>query len=76
MFKVAFWFDAPVEYSGGLNYVKNLLYALSLVNDGSVRPYVFFGADVPADVEDAILRVCHGRQNAVTPTRNCAMDRP
>ena len=52
MFKVAFWFDAPVEYSGGLNYVKNLLYALSLVNDGSVRPYVFFGADVPADVED------------------------
>ena len=51
MIKVAFWFDAPVEYSGGLNYIKNLLYALSLVNDGSVRPYVFFSADIPADVE-------------------------
>ena len=51
MLKVGFWFDAPIEYSGGLNYVKNLLYALSLVNDGSVRPYVFFSADVPPDVE-------------------------
>jgi glycosyltransferase involved in cell wall biosynthesis len=51
MVKVAFWFDAPVEYTGGLNYIKNLLYALSLVNDGSVRPYVFFSADVPAEVE-------------------------
>lgn len=51
MLKVAFWFDAPIEYSGGLNYVKNLLYAISLANDGSVRPYVFFSADVPPDVE-------------------------
>jgi glycosyltransferase involved in cell wall biosynthesis len=51
MVKVAFWFDAPVEYSGGLNYIKNLLYALSLVNDGSVRPYVFFSADIPANIE-------------------------
>jgi glycosyltransferase involved in cell wall biosynthesis len=48
---VAFWFDAPVEYSGGLNYIKNLLYALSLVNDGSVRPHVFFASDVPASIE-------------------------
>lgn len=51
MVKVAFWFDAPVDYSGGLNYINNLLYAVSLVNDGSVRPYVFFSADVPASIE-------------------------
>jgi glycosyltransferase involved in cell wall biosynthesis len=51
MIRVAFWFDAPVEYSGGLNYIKNLLYALSLVNDGSVQPYVFFSRDVPRDLE-------------------------
>jgi glycosyltransferase involved in cell wall biosynthesis len=51
MVKVGFWFDAPVEYSGGLNYIKNLLYALSLVNDGSVRPHVFFAADIPASIE-------------------------
>lgn len=51
MVKVGFLFDAPLEYSGGLNYIKNLLYALSLVNDGSIRPYVFFPADVPPDVE-------------------------
>jgi glycosyltransferase involved in cell wall biosynthesis len=49
--KVAFWFDAPIEYSGGLNYIKNLLYALSLVNDGSVKPYVFFPSNILDSVE-------------------------
>lgn len=51
MTKVAFWFDAPIEYSGGLNYIKNLLYALSLVNPGAVQPYVFFPTSVPDSVE-------------------------
>ncbi|MDZ5456527.1 glycosyltransferase family 4 protein [Azohydromonas lata] len=50
MVKVAFWFDAPLQYTGGLNYIKNLLHALSLVNDGSVQPYVFFTHDVPDDI--------------------------
>lgn len=56
MVKVGFWFDAPIEYSGGLNYLKNLLYALSIVNDGSVQPYVFFSSDVPPDVEAQFSR--------------------
>lgn len=51
LIKVGFWFDAPVEYSGGLNYIKNLLYALTLVNDGSVRPYIFFPDNFPANIE-------------------------
>ena len=51
MVKVAFWFDAPLGYSGGLNYIKNLLHALSLVNDGSVQPCIFFAQDVPDDIE-------------------------
>jgi glycosyltransferase involved in cell wall biosynthesis len=51
MTKVAFWFDAPIEYSGGLNYIKNLLYAISLVNDGTVQLYVFFPSNLPASIE-------------------------
>lgn len=51
MLKVAFWFDAPLGYSGGLNYLKNLLHALSLVNDGSVQPSIFFAQDVPDEIE-------------------------
>ena len=51
MVKVAFWFDAPIEYTGGLNYIKNLLHALSLVNDGSVQPYLFFANDVTDELE-------------------------
>jgi glycosyltransferase involved in cell wall biosynthesis len=49
--KVAFWFDAPIEYSGGLNYIKNLLYAVSMVNDGNVQAYVFFPQNMPDRVE-------------------------
>jgi len=49
--KVAFWFDASIEYSGGLNYIKNLLYALSLVNDGEIQAYVFFPHDLPQKIE-------------------------
>lgn len=43
MINVAFWYDRPLEYTGGLNYVKNLLYAISLANDGRIRPYLFIG---------------------------------
>jgi hypothetical protein len=56
MVKVAFWFDAPVEYSGGLNYIKNLLHALSQVNDDSVHPYVFFSNDTPTNIEAQFAR--------------------
>lgn len=52
MKRIAFWFDAQIAYSGGLNYISNLLHALSLVNDRQVDPYVFFAADVP----DAVVR--------------------
>ena len=51
MTKVAFWFDAPIEYSGGLNYIKNLLYAVSLVNRDDVHFYVFFPRNIPDSVE-------------------------
>lgn len=51
MTRVGFWFDAPFEYSGGLNYIRNLLYALAQANDGSVRPYVFFASNVPPAIE-------------------------
>jgi glycosyltransferase involved in cell wall biosynthesis len=39
-----------VAYSGGLNYIANLLYALSVVNREDVEPYVFFATDVPVEV--------------------------
>jgi len=51
MVKVAIWFDAPAEYSGGINYIKNVLYALSLVNDGSIHPYIFFSSDISEHIE-------------------------
>jgi hypothetical protein len=46
LIRVAFWFDRPIAYTGGLNYVKNLLYAVSQVNNGRVDPYIFFSAAI------------------------------
>ena len=46
MIRVAFWFDRPIAYTGGLNYMKNLLYAVSQVNNGRVDPYIFFSAGI------------------------------
>lgn len=51
MVTVGFWFDAPYDYAGGLNYLHNLMFALAQVNDGSIRPVIFFGGDVPAKIE-------------------------
>ncbi|MGE4239662.1 glycosyltransferase family 4 protein [Ramlibacter sp.] len=55
MIKIGFWFDAPFEYTGGLNYIRNLLHALAQVDDGSFRPYVFFAADLPTAIEQQFL---------------------
>jgi glycosyltransferase involved in cell wall biosynthesis len=46
LIRVAFWFDRPIAYTGGLNYIKNLLYALSLVNHGRIDPYIFLSAGI------------------------------
>lgn len=54
--KVAFWFDAPAEYSGGLNYISNLLYAISLVNNDTVSPHVFFSSNISPDIEAQFSR--------------------
>ena len=57
MVKVAFWFDAPINYSGGVNYVSNLLYALSVVNSNDIEPFVFISTDVPDTILDRFSRL-------------------
>jgi glycosyltransferase involved in cell wall biosynthesis len=50
LIKVAFWYDRPAAYSGGLNYLRNLLYALSRVEGCQVEPFIFFGRSVSDDL--------------------------
>lgn len=50
MIRVAFWLECPSEYTGGLNYIRNLLYALSLADKKEIEPYVFLGTKVGEDV--------------------------
>lgn len=47
---MAFWYDRPAEYSGGLNYLRNLLYALSCLEGCQIEPYIFFGRSVSDDL--------------------------
>lgn len=52
MTNVAFWYDRPQQYAGGLNYLKNLLYAISQAADARIVPFVFIGKQFdPASVE-------------------------
>lgn len=51
MIRVAFWFDRPIAYTGGLNYIKNLLHAVSLVNNGRIDAYLFMSAGIEEDLE-------------------------
>jgi glycosyltransferase involved in cell wall biosynthesis len=44
--KVAIWFDAPHDYYGGINYFKNLLYALSSTKNSEVEVIMFFSTDM------------------------------
>lgn len=46
MIRVGFWYDYGIEYSGGLNYFRNLLYAISIANKNNIQPLVFFGTDI------------------------------
>jgi glycosyltransferase involved in cell wall biosynthesis len=52
MLKVGFWYDRPKEYTGGLNYFHNLLFALSKLNDNKLQPYIFFGYSVDEAIVD------------------------
>lgn len=57
MIKIAFWYDRPLEYAGGINYFYNLLYALSLVSSETLKIYVFFPAGVDQKVIDRFSNV-------------------
>src|SRR3974390_296241 len=57
MIKVAFWYDYGVVYSGGLNYIRNLLYALSLIKDKKIEPYIFLGTDVDRQIIDEFKKI-------------------
>lgn len=50
LIKVGFWYDYGIAYSGGLNYFRNLLYAISLNKSKNIDPYVFFGTDVDEQI--------------------------
>lgn len=53
MTRVGFWYDFGIVYSGGLNYFRNLLYAIKQVQQDDVEAIVFFGSDVdPAIIAD------------------------
>lgn len=50
MIRIAIWFDAPHDYHGGINYFKNLLYAVSKVKNSNVKFYIFFSSDMPEEI--------------------------
>jgi len=48
--RVAFLNLGSLEWAGGLHYLKNLLYALSLVENSAIEPIVFVGNKSPNEL--------------------------
>ncbi|MBK0381142.1 glycosyltransferase [Mucilaginibacter segetis] len=53
MTKVAFLLNFTKEYKGGINYIKNLLYACTKEKHADVEYYLF----VPADIEEDYIKM-------------------
>lgn len=51
MIRIAFLLNFPKSYKGGINYIKNLLYATSLLNSDKIK-YILF---VPNDIEQEYI---------------------
>jgi hypothetical protein len=55
MKKIAFWYDYGIAYAAGLNYFKNLLYAINkakcVLNDNRYETILFIGKDLSPDEE-------------------------
>ena len=45
---VGFWFDYGLKYAGGLNYFRNLLYAVRQTRTDDIRVTLFIGKDLPS----------------------------
>jgi glycosyltransferase involved in cell wall biosynthesis len=69
---VAFWYDRPQEYSGGLHYMKNLLFAISRAQaksqEARIRPYIFFGRRVDSQIVEQFASLA-------TVVRSSVLDR-
>lgn len=47
MIRIAFLLNFPLEYKGGINYFKNLFYAISKVNEKEFRIVLFVPENIP-----------------------------
>jgi glycosyltransferase involved in cell wall biosynthesis len=71
---VAFWYDRPQEYSGGLHYMKNLLFAISRAQaepqDAKIRPYIFFGRRVDSQIVEQFASLANVVRTSVLDRRS------
>lgn len=57
MTRTGFWFDYGLVYAGGLNYFRNLLYAVNAARVEDIETVLFIGNDLPAALEQEFARV-------------------
>jgi glycosyltransferase involved in cell wall biosynthesis len=57
MKRIAFWYDYGLDYAAGFNYFKNLLFAISKVNDKRITAVLFIGMDIPPEEEEELKTI-------------------
>lgn len=56
MIKVGFIINASSGWMGGVNYFKNLLYAISVIEDRKIEPVVFMGKQADQEIKALFSR--------------------
>ena len=57
MIRVGFWYDYGLAYAGGLNYFRNLLYAVRQAQPRDLEIVLFMGRDIPAHLREEFGRL-------------------
>lgn len=65
MINIGFWYDRPIEYTGGLNYYYNLLYAIRENHNPKINPIIFFGKKTNLEIIKKFSKVATVIQTSV-----------
>lgn len=70
--RIGFWFDAPYDYTGGINYFENLLLSLKLAECQDLSPVIFFGRDLPSQTKERFAGIAEVKLTKVLTKRTAA----
>ncbi len=70
--RVGFLGNVSKEWMGGVNYLKNLLYAISILPNGQIKPIVFVGKNTDAQIKKMFSQYAEVIETSVLERKSIA----